>query len=67
MRAPAPQTRVVHCKRAPYDVYIGRGQGSVWGNPFSFKPGTPRVRRLSGCRGPLGKLVNMPDVWHGAH
>lgn len=26
-------TRVVHCKREPYDVYIGRG--SMWGNPFS--------------------------------
>jgi hypothetical protein len=24
--------RVVHCKRAPYDVYIGRG--SKWGNPY---------------------------------
>jgi hypothetical protein len=24
--------RVVHCKRAPYDVYIGRP--SLWGNPF---------------------------------
>ena len=25
--------RVVHCKRSPYDVYIGRP--SKWGNPFS--------------------------------
>ncbi len=24
--------RVVHCKREPYDVYVGRP--SVWGNPF---------------------------------
>lgn len=31
-------TRVVHCKREPYDVYIGRP--SKWGNPFSHKPGT---------------------------
>ena len=31
---------VVHCKRAPCDVYVGRGRGSIWGNPFSFKPGT---------------------------
>ena len=23
---------IVHCKREPYDVYIGRG--SRWGNPF---------------------------------
>lgn len=25
-------TTVVHCKREPYDVYIGRP--SKWGNPF---------------------------------
>lgn len=24
--------RVVHCKRDPHDVYVGRP--SVWGNPF---------------------------------
>ena len=24
---------VVHCKKSPHDVYIGRG--SKWGNPFS--------------------------------
>lgn len=24
---------VVHCKKEPYDIYIGRG--SIWGNPFS--------------------------------
>lgn len=29
---------VVHCKRAPFDVYIGRP--SKWGNPFSHKKGT---------------------------
>lgn len=26
------KTTVVHCKKNPYDVYIGRG--SKWGNPF---------------------------------
>lgn len=32
-------SRVVHCKREPYDVYIGRP--SKWGNPFSIgKDGT---------------------------
>jgi len=31
--------KVVHCKRDPYDVYIGRG--SIWGNPFIIgKDGT---------------------------
>jgi hypothetical protein len=29
--------KVVHCKREPYDVYIGRG--SKWGNPYSHIPG----------------------------
>lgn len=28
--------RVVHCKKASYDVYIGRG--SKWGNPFTHLP-----------------------------
>lgn len=27
-------TTVVHCKREPYDVYVGRG--SKWGNPFKI-------------------------------
>lgn len=31
---------VVHCKHSPYDVYIGRGQGSIFGNPFTHKEGT---------------------------
>lgn len=31
-------TRVVHCKKEPYDVYIGRP--SKWGNPFTHKSGT---------------------------
>ncbi len=28
------KTRVVHCKKHPYDVYIGRP--SKWGNPFKL-------------------------------
>jgi hypothetical protein len=27
--------KVVHIKKEPYDVYIGRGYGSKWGNPFT--------------------------------
>jgi hypothetical protein len=30
---PAVSCRVVHCKKAPFDVYIGRP--SKWGNPFT--------------------------------
>ncbi len=29
-------TKVVHCKRAPFDIYIGRP--SKWGNPFVIGP-----------------------------
>jgi len=31
-------TKVVHCKKEPFDVYIGRP--SKWGNPFSHLEGT---------------------------
>jgi hypothetical protein len=31
-------TTVVHIKKDPYDVYIGRG--SKWGNPYSHREGT---------------------------
>lgn len=27
-------TRVVNCHRDAYDIYIGRGDDSKWGNPF---------------------------------
>lgn len=30
--------KVVHCKKAKHDVYIGRP--SKWGNPYSHKEGT---------------------------
>lgn len=29
-------TRVVHCRKEPYDVYIGRP--GPWGNPFRIGP-----------------------------
>jgi Domain of unknown function (DUF4326) len=32
--APAGPALVVHCKRGSYDVYVGRGRGSRWDNPF---------------------------------
>ena len=33
-------TKVVHCKREPYDIYVGRG--SKWGNPFKIGPNGTR-------------------------
>jgi len=37
-----PTPLVVHCKREPFDIYIGRtGSGlGEWGNPFTWKQGT---------------------------
>jgi hypothetical protein len=32
------KARVVHCKKKPYDVYVGRP--SKWGNPYSHMQGT---------------------------
>lgn len=32
--------KVVHCKKSHYDIYIGRGENSIWGNPYSHKEGT---------------------------
>lgn len=34
--------RVVHCKRSPYDIYIGRP--SRWGNPFPLTNEEDRAR-----------------------
>ena len=37
--------RVVHCKKEPYDVYIGRP--SKWGNPYSHDPNTTAKFRVN--------------------
>ena len=29
---------VVHCKRAAFDVYVGRGAGALYGNPWVLGP-----------------------------
>lgn len=39
------KTTVVHCKREPYDIYIGRP--GIWGNPF-----------VIGRDGTRGEVVN---------
>lgn len=38
--------RVVHVKREPYDVYVGRP--SKWGNPYSHRGGTLARYRVAG-------------------
>lgn len=42
------RTRVVHCQKEPFDVYIGRSlnrypalRATGWGNPFRPAPGDP--------------------------
>lgn len=41
-------TRVVHCKREPYDVYIGRP--SKWGNPYRIGDTQPMGTREEAIR-----------------
>jgi hypothetical protein len=41
-------TQVVHCKHAPYDVYIGRP--SKWGNPFRIGRDGTRVEVIEKYR-----------------
>lgn len=36
--------KVVHCKKEPYDIYIGRG--SPWGNPYTHNPGRTLAKYL---------------------
>lgn len=39
------KTRVVHCMKEKYDVYIGRP--GKWGNPFTHKDGTRAQFKVS--------------------
>jgi len=42
-------TTVVHCKKQPYDVYIGRG--SKWGNPYThIKDRETKAEHIVGSR-----------------
>jgi len=51
------KTRVVHCKRAPYDVYIGRP--SKWGNPFRIGRDGTRAEVIRKYR---EWLLQQPDL-----
>lgn len=48
--------RVVHCKKEPYDIYIGRANGSLpqskWANPFVVGKDCAR-----------GECINMFEEW----
>jgi len=49
--------RVVHCKREPYDIYIGRP--SIWGNPFTIGPDGTRIEVIEKYR---DYLLNNPKL-----
>ena len=50
-------TRIVHCKKEPYDVYIGRP--GVWGNPFVVGRDGERETLIEKYR---EYLLNTPDL-----
>lgn len=75
-----PTTRVVHCKKEPYDVYIGRP--GPWGNPFTIPDHGDRATVIAKYRAflmcnpmLLGRLEELrgktlgcyckPDACHG--
>ena len=51
--------RVVHTRIDPYDVYIGRGRGSRWGNPFKIGDAHPRTGE------PIvrGEAIELHEEW----
>lgn len=52
------RTKVVHCKREPYDVYIGRP--GPWGNPFTEKQDT----RFGQVRvGSVQEAIDCFEMW----
>jgi Domain of unknown function (DUF4326) len=50
-------SHVVHCKRAAFDVYIGRP--SAWGNPFKIGPDGTRAEVIAKYR---AWLQAQPDM-----
>ena len=60
-------SRVVHCKKARYDVYIGRSKEALgWGNPFSHKAGTLAEHRVATREEAISKyevwLLSQPEL-----
>lgn len=57
-------TKVVHCKKEPFDVYIGRP--SKWGNPYSHKDGTLAQFKVDTREEAVAKyeslLLSSPDL-----
>jgi hypothetical protein len=61
--------KVVHCKKEPFDVYIGRP--SKWGNPFSHKTGTLAKFKVSSRDEAVDKyrdyILSKPDLLSQLH
>ena len=53
--------RVVHCKRAKYDVYVGRP--SKWGNPFTIGRDGTRAQVIAKYR---AWILTQPDLVEAA-
>lgn len=62
-------TRVVHCKKEPYDIYIGRP--SKWGNPFSYKEETLAKFKVKNREESIQKyhewIMNQPKLLESLH
>ena len=62
-------TKVVHCKKEAYDVYIGRP--SKWGNPYSHKPGTKAEIQVATREEAITKyrewILNKPELLAALH
>lgn len=63
------KTTVVHFKKMPYDVYIGRP--SKWGNPYSHKANTVAQYRVKSRQEAVKKyemhLLNSPELLRDLH
>jgi hypothetical protein len=62
-------TKVVHCKKEPYDVYIGRP--SKWGNPYSHKEGPLAEFKVKSRKEAIDKyesyLLSNQDLMNSLH
>lgn len=59
-----PKTIVVHFKKSPYDIYIGRP--SIWGNPYSHKEDTIAEFKVATREEAIAKyrdyILNKPEL-----
>jgi hypothetical protein len=68
------KTRVVHCKKESYDVYIGRSSDLLlgkWGNPYSHKDDTIAEFKVKDRKESIEKfeqyLLNNKELMESLH